>query len=369
MITQKELYSWLFVAMRYLPDSAYLKDLFGRFLWVNEAKAKKHNTTPEGMIGKTDFDFLPYAEAQQIWESENIIYETRIPIQDEIEELPNPDGSKRWNSVTKKLLWDENGNIVGIFGVSRDITERILRQQELALAKKTALEMVRMASHDIQGPITFSAGMLKRVIGGRYAVIDESPRNVLEEISFELERVEKITKDYLRNSSFFIDGAGIKEEELLDMRMQVIEPVLDGFQNEFARRGITIDNRLKSVPIGMIHAPVEDRVDIQIIFKNLFENACKKFSPEDRCKISFGVEFHDHNGKKYPVFNVWDSGEGVPEEKRAKLFEPYRSETSSGVGLHTCREIARKYGGDLWYEHTDAGHPNFKFRYWRPVAK
>jgi len=367
MITRKELYSWLFVAVRYLPDSAYLTDCFGRFLWVNEVKARNSNTIPAEMIGKTNFDFLPYAEAQGIWESENIIYETGMPIQGEVEELPCSDGSKRWNSVTKNLIRDEDGKAIGIFGISRDITEKILTRQELALAKKTALEMVQMASHDIRSPITFGRGMLERVINDRYGVITESPKSVLEEVSFELKRVENITRDYLRNSLLLKDGAGIKEEEQLDMRMQVIEPILESFQKEFERRGVTIDNRLKSVPIGMIHVPAEDRVEIQMIFKNLFENACKKFSPEDKGKISFGVEFHSHNGEKYPVLNVWDSGDGVPEDKRSQLFEPYNSETSTGVGLHTCREIARRRGGDLWYEHTDAGHPNFKFRYWRPV--
>lgn len=366
---QKELYSWLFIAMRYLPDSAYLTDLFGRFLWVNPKKAENSNTTPEDMIGKTNFHYLPYAEAQRIWESESDIIETGIPIQDEVEELSGSDGSKRWNSVSKNLLRDEGGNIIGIFGVSRDITERILRQQELALAKKMALEMVRIANHDIQGPLIAGKGLLNRAIHSRYGKIDESTKGALEDVLFELNRIENTAKNYLRNSSFLLDGAGIEDKKFLDMRMEVIEPVLEEFQKEFDRRGIIIDNKLKSVPIGTILVPAKDRTEIQIIFTNLFWNSCRKFFLENTGKISFGVEYHFYNGEKYPVLNVWDSGDGVPEEKRSQLFEPYKSDSSTGIGLYTCREIARKHDGDLWYEHTEAGHPNFKFRYWRPVAE
>ena len=364
---EKELDKAEHIAWIYQPDSAYFIDIRGRYLRVNVAKAKHWNTTPEAMKNKTDFDYMSWTDALKIFYSENSIWETSIPIKDEIEEITNPDGTKRYNSVSKKLVWLKSGKIIGIYGISRDITDRIIVQQELARAREIYLKMIRITNHDIQGPLSTAIAMLERAIGGRYGKHDESVKAALEDIDFELGRIKNTTSDYLNNLSYLIDGAGIGEKPLLDMRMEVIEPVLENFQKEFDRRGIQIDNKFRAVPIGRIRVPAEDRKEVQIIFNNLFGNVCKKFSPEDNGKISFGVKYEFHNGKEYPILNVWDSGDGVPEENRSQLFEPYKSETSTGVGLHTCREIARSHGGDIWYEHTGAGHPNFMFRYWRSV--
>ncbi len=58
---------------------------------------------------------------------------------------------------------------------------------------------------------------------------------------------------------------------------------------------------------------------------------------------------------------VWDSGPGVPEEKRVKIFEKFESTGSTGLGLAISRDPAGRLDGKLWYEHAAGGHPNFKF--------
>ena len=131
---EKELDKAEHIAWIYQPDSAYFIYIRGRYLRVNVAKAKHWNTTPEAMKNKTDFDYMSWTDALKIFYSENSICETSIPIKDEIEEITNPDGTKRYNSVSKKLVWLKSGKIIGIYGISRDITDRIIVQQELARA-------------------------------------------------------------------------------------------------------------------------------------------------------------------------------------------------------------------------------------------
>lgn len=106
-----------------IPDSIYFKDEKNRFIMVNKAKAIHSNVTPEEMIGKTDFDFLPEEEARRSFEDDKEIITTGKFIVNKIEKLTGIDGSERWVSVTKVPRFDEEGNIIGTMDISRDVTE------------------------------------------------------------------------------------------------------------------------------------------------------------------------------------------------------------------------------------------------------
>jgi len=113
------------------PDSIYFKDKENRFILVNRAKALHHNTTPEDMIGKTDFDFLPENEARSAWEDDEYVLKTKKPLIGKIEQITRADGKKYWLSVTKIPLTNEKNEIIGTVGISRDITEQIEAQKSL----------------------------------------------------------------------------------------------------------------------------------------------------------------------------------------------------------------------------------------------
>lgn len=106
-----------------MPDSIYFKDEKNRFIMVNTAKAVRSNVAPEEMMGKTDFDFLPEGEARRTFEDDKEIMASGKFIINKIEKLTGIDGSERWVSVTKVPRFDEEGNIIGTMGISRDVTE------------------------------------------------------------------------------------------------------------------------------------------------------------------------------------------------------------------------------------------------------
>jgi len=106
-----------------MPDSIYFKDEKNRFIMVNKAKAVRSNVAPEEMMGKTDFDFLPEEEARRAFEDDKEIMTSGKFIINKIEKLTGIGGSERWVSVTKVPRFDEEGNIIGTMGISRDVTE------------------------------------------------------------------------------------------------------------------------------------------------------------------------------------------------------------------------------------------------------
>ena len=121
-----------------IPDAIYFKDDKNRFIGVNKAKAELSGTTPENMMGKTDFDFFPQEQAKEAFADDSRVMESNRPMVSKIEKITHADGTEHWFSVTKIPRHNEKGEVIGTMGISRDITTR--KQQEKHLAY--------MATHD-----------------------------------------------------------------------------------------------------------------------------------------------------------------------------------------------------------------------------
>jgi PAS domain S-box-containing protein len=118
-----------------VPDSIYFKDIKGRFLRSSRAQAKRFGLRdPAEAIGKTDFDFFAKEHAEEAFRDEQQIIQTGQPLIGMEESSPLTDGTERWVSTSKLPLRDKDGEIVGTFGISREITER--KQAEHAQAKE-----------------------------------------------------------------------------------------------------------------------------------------------------------------------------------------------------------------------------------------
>ncbi len=124
LISQQTDQNFLLALLELSSDQIYFKDLQSRFIKVSKAVAIKHGLSEYDLIGKTDFDLFGPIHAQQAFDDEQNIINTRKPIigKEELEDSPN--GKVSWVSTTKMPLLDPNGNIIGTFGISRDITRR-----------------------------------------------------------------------------------------------------------------------------------------------------------------------------------------------------------------------------------------------------
>jgi len=125
------------ILMQKIPDAIYFKDSESRFLRISRAQAKKFNlSNPAAAVGKTDADFFSQAHAVQALADEREAMRTGKPLVDFEEKETWPDGTVTWVSTTKMPLRNHVGEIIGTFGISRDITAR--KVAELALAERTA---------------------------------------------------------------------------------------------------------------------------------------------------------------------------------------------------------------------------------------
>jgi len=110
--------------MNNLTDHVYFKDLESKFIRNNKAHTLSFGfNDPIQLIGKSDFDFFEEKAARQAFDDEQAIIKSGRPIMKE-EKLKRKDSTDAWFSAIKMPLRDNNGNIIGTFGISRDITQR-----------------------------------------------------------------------------------------------------------------------------------------------------------------------------------------------------------------------------------------------------
>ncbi|HAN00081.1 MAG TPA: hypothetical protein DCQ26_15890 [Marinilabiliales bacterium] len=115
-----------------IPDSIYFKDTQSRFVRISQSMLERfHQRDAEQILGKTDFDIQDAEHAQQAFNDEQRIIKTGRPLINIIEKETHQDKTIHWVSSTKLPLKGTDNEMIGVFGISRDITSLIEAKEEL----------------------------------------------------------------------------------------------------------------------------------------------------------------------------------------------------------------------------------------------
>ncbi len=152
----------LHTLMDNLPDAIYFKDTDSRFIRINKALSERFGLSDPGQaLSKTDFDFFSQEHAKPAYDDEQEIIRSGRSLISKEEKEVWPDGRQTWVLTTKLPLRDNQENIIGTFGVSRDITERKITEEELFQSRALFHSLVEsipqnVFSKDMEGRITFA---------------------------------------------------------------------------------------------------------------------------------------------------------------------------------------------------------------------
>ena len=242
----------LHALMDNIPDAIYFKDTKSRFLRATKALAEKTGLpNPDDLIGKTDFDLFTKEHAQQAFDDEQKILKTAIPKIGIEEKETWPDKHITWVSTTKMPLRDNNGAIIGTFGVSRDITKRKAMEEALRVRLKfeehiTSLstKFINLDARQIDGAIYDAL----RVIGGftgsdRSSVLLLNENNAVLRRKYQwcLEGIEPLgPKDStitLHENSWFLDVLN-NTDPVIVTRIQELPDTAQAEKDLFRQLGI-----------------------------------------------------------------------------------------------------------------------------------
>ena len=344
-----------------IPDSIYFKDDKNRFIRVNKARAELSGTTPENMIGKTDFDFFPQEQAIEAFADDNRVMESNRPLVDKVEKITHVDGSEHWFSVTKIPRHNEKGEVIGTMGISRDITERkraesLIRKQNERLKELDRMksEFLSTAAHELRTPLTSILGFSEILLERK---LDKERQNrFLKIINEEAKGLADLINDLL-DVSRIESGRGFKIKKApFELRNTILENV-DLFKSQTDKHDFEVN-----IP-GDLARIEADEDKINQVMENLISNAVK-FSPQGG-KITVSVEQAEGEVK----ISVVDNGTGIPQKDLPHIFERfYRVENASthgmggaGLGLAIAKYIVESHGGKIWAESEVGKGSTFSF--------
>ena len=154
-----------------LPDLIYAKDIQGRKIISNTADWQASGgKRMEDVIGKTDFDTYPAELATQFWADDKMVLDSGKPVINREEPGRDLQSNPIWRLTTKVSLRDDNGQIVGLVGIGRDITERKRVEEELVAERDLLNTLINTLPDsifikDVMGRILLDNDAHRRTLG------------------------------------------------------------------------------------------------------------------------------------------------------------------------------------------------------------
>jgi len=382
-----------------IPVSIYFKDRDGRFLLASRGLYERLGCTSlNDIVGRHDRDFFDESHATKAAGDEERILEAAVDIIDCIEEEVWANGRRAWVSTVKLPLHDDDGGIIGTFGVSMDITGQKRNEEALRAARNDA----ERAGQELEATLENLVSTQDRLLQSqKLEAIGQLAAGVAHEINTPIQFVSD-------NTNYMVEGLGLVSEayraaqavidevrdagvttaaiatfdelhhhhaiaELLDdlpdaageslegtVRVAEIVKALKAFAHPGSQSVDTVDlndivestlivsrNEWKYVAEVLTDlAPalppiVANRGQLQQTLLILLVNAAQAIGAQgytDKGEIKVGTRVVDGDEEIW----VEDSGGGIPEEIRERVFDPFFTTKEVGVGSGQGLTIAHQ---------------------------
>lgn len=341
-----------------LPDRIRVKGPDLRYILANEAWRKARVRQGYDITGLTQHDLKAF-EKTALFDAEDREVMATGKTSQPREVMDGPPDDAQWFVTTKMPLYDAAGQVVGVVGISRDVTD--FKRRSLEVEKLNAVLEARVAertaqltatneeleafassvSHDLRAPLRHIDGLAAALLEDYADKLDTPGRDYLGRIRAAAVRMANLIEDLLRLSRVTRAELKVADTDLSEIARSIVEDLRREHPQRMVNVRITPDLRAQADP-GMLRSALA----------NLIQNAWKFTSHRPMATIEFGVRTRDGIRSYF----VRDDGAGFDMAHAGRLFDAFQRLHSeqefpgTGIGLATVRRVMRRHGGDAWAE-------------------
>ncbi len=321
-------------------------DMHGILRWANKARADYWGVPNEQSVGESWLGYLPDPKYRSPMQPllEQALAGQRVQ---QVMAVDFPARGLRTMAVHLQPAFDEESHQLGVLYTSTDVTELEASRQQLE-ALTSSLEtsnhdlqqFVRVSSHDLREPLNTIAQFTSLIEERDASALSAESRTYFRHIKSAAQRMSSMLEDirlYVQVDE--VDPEKTFRDVDLD---ELVDGAIDAMSERIQQLGATV----RVTPLGQAWG---DADQLALAIKLLLSNALK-FMPADRTP---DIRITAHRSGERLALMVSDNGIGIDADKLPLLGEPIkllhsiRVYEGTGLGLATCKRIARHHGGDL----------------------
>ncbi len=333
--------------MRHLPGLAWIKNVDGRYVFVNDAAEKAFQMPRAELYGKTDEEIFPSDTAAQFHAHDQKARASEAGFT-AIETLEHEDGVLHHSLVSKFPIRDAAKTLVGVGGVAIDITERVIAEQKLLEATerlreadKRKDEFLATLAHELRNPLAPIRNGLQvlRRAGGQSGLAER----VQDMMGRQVDHLVRLVDDLLEVSRITHGRIELKKERVT--LAAVVGHAVDLSRDLVDTKEIELRVVLPSDPLLLDADPVR----LAQVFANLLNNAAKFTDKGGR------IEVTAQRVAGEAIVSVTDTGVGISKDMLPRVFDLFAQSDNTlvhtqgglGIGLALVRGLVELHGGKV----------------------
>ena len=354
-----------------LPVHVWRTNLEGRFTFANEHLCDFLGVTQEDFLGRDVHDFFEPAVALKSARDDRFVIETGDPFED-VEFFAARNGRRGHQQVLKTAFHDAQGRVLGVQGISWDVTARRKAEEEMrriqAELRRTNRDLraknleiqnfYHTLSHELKTPLTAAREFVAIVRDGLAGSVTPQQREYLGIALESCNQLRVCLNDLL-------DAARL-ETGKLSLELRLSSP------GALARRAVTtLQSAARDAGQTLICDTTPDLPDVMLdehritqVLTNLIGNALKFTPAGGRVEVQVSAA-----SPGTVECSVTDNGRGIPADQLEQVFDRLHQVKAGdaatgkgiGLGLYICRELVRLHGGDISVSSEPGAGSTFRF--------